>query len=66
MNQSISVVVPAFNEEKALRNSIKVIHKYLTELVDTNFEILIIENGSTDRTEEIAIELDNELTNTLN
>jgi glycosyltransferase involved in cell wall biosynthesis len=63
MNQSISVVVPAFNEEKDLRISIKVIYKYLTELVDTNFEILIIENGSIDRTAEIAIELDKEFTN---
>lgn len=63
MNQSISVVVPAFNEEKDLRSSINVIYKYLNELDVTNFEILIIENGSTDRTAEIAIELDNEFTN---
>lgn len=63
MNQSISVVVPAFNEEKDLRISINVIYKYLTKLVDNNFEILIIENGSTDRTAEIAIELDKEFTN---
>ena len=62
MNQSISVVVPAFNEEKNLRTSINVIHSYLTEVVDTNFEILIIENGSTDKTAEIAIELDKEFT----
>ena len=63
MNQSISVVVPAFNEEKDLRISINVIYQYLTILVDTNFEILIIENGSTDRTAEIAIELEKEFTN---
>lgn len=63
MNQSISVVVPAFNEEKDLRNSIKIIHEYMTKLVDTKFEILIVENGSTDRTAEIAIELDKEYTN---
>ncbi len=63
MNQSISVVVPAFNEEKDLRVSINVIYKYLTKLVDTNFEIIIIENGSTDSTAEIAFELDKEFTN---
>ena len=63
MNQSISVVVPAFNEEKDLRLSINVIYKYLIELVDTNFEIIIIENGSTDRTAEISIELDKEFIN---
>ncbi len=63
MNQSISVVVPAFNEEKDLRVSINVIYKYLTKLVDNNFEIIIIENGSTDSTAEIAFELDKEFTN---
>ena len=63
MNQSISVVVPAFNEEKDLRVSINVIYKYLTQLVDTNFEIIIMENGSTDSTAEIAFELDKEFTN---
>lgn len=56
-------MVPAFNEEKDLRNNIKVVYKYLTELVNTNFEILIIENGSTDSTAEIAIKLDKEFTN---
>lgn len=63
MNRSISVVIPAFNEEKDLRNSINVIYKYLIELVGTNFEILIVENGSTDRTAEIAIELEKEIAN---
>lgn len=61
--QSISVVVPAFNEENNLRTSIKVIYKYLAKLVGINFEILIIENGSTDSTAEIAKELEVEYTN---
>jgi len=61
--QSISVVIPAYNEEKDLRHSINVIHKYLTKLVNNNFEILIIENGSSDRTAEIAKQLEIEKTN---
>ncbi len=61
--QSISVVVPAYNEEKNLRNSINIIYKYLTKLVGNYFEILIIENGSTDRTADIAKELEIEYTN---
>lgn len=56
--RSISVVVPAYNEENDLRNSIDIIHKYLKNLVDTKFEILIVENGSTDNTAIIAKELD--------
>ncbi|MFX0076196.1 MAG: glycosyltransferase family 2 protein, partial [Candidatus Hermodarchaeota archaeon] len=60
--RSISIVVPAFNEEKDLRNSINVIHKYLEAIVD-KFEILIVENGSTDKTAIIAKELEAELSN---
>ena len=61
--ESISVVIPAYNEENYLRNSINVIYKYLTKLVGNYFEILIIENGSTDKTADIAKELEIEYTN---
>ena len=60
---SISVVVPAYNEENDLRNSISIIYKYLKNLIDTKFEILIVENGSTDNTANIAKELEGEYTN---
>lgn len=61
--QSISVIVPAYNEENDLRASINVIHKYLAKLVGSNFEILIVENGSTDKTADIAKELEVKYTN---
>jgi len=61
--QSISVIIPAYNEENNLRTCIHVIHKYLTKLIGTNFEILIVENGSTDRTADIARKLEDEYTN---
>ena len=56
--QSISIIIPAYNEENNLRTCIHVIHKYLTKLIGTNFEILIVENGSTDRTAYIARKLE--------
>ncbi len=56
----ISVVIPAYNEEKDLHSSISIIYSYLTKLVEDKFEILIIENGSTDRTAEIARILEKE------
>lgn len=56
--QSISAVIPVYNEENNLYTGINVIYKYLTKLVGTNFEILIIENGSTDNTANIAKELE--------
>jgi len=59
----ISVVVPAYNEEKDLHSSINIIYRYLTKLVGDKFEILIVENGSTDRTAEIARILEKELDN---
>ncbi len=61
--RNISVVVPAYNEGKSLRSSIEVIYKYLISLVSNNFEILIIENGSTDNTFDIAKELEVEYPN---
>jgi len=60
---SISVVVPAYNEENDLRNSIKIIYNYLENLVKDKFEILIVENGSTDNTATIAKELEAEYSN---
>jgi len=61
--KSISVIVPAYNEENNLRDSIEIINNYLTKLIGNNFEILIIENGSTDNTAKIAQELTDEYSN---
>ncbi len=61
--KNICVIIPAYNEEKYLRNCINVIYKYLTKLIGNNFEILIIENGSTDNTADIAKELEVEYSN---
>lgn len=47
--KSVSVVIPARNEEKHIANVIKKINK--CELVN---EIIVINNNSSDRTEEIA------------
>ena len=46
----ITVVVPAYNEEKYLRQT----NTFLRRQNYPNFEILVVNNASTDRTEEIA------------
>jgi glycosyltransferase involved in cell wall biosynthesis len=53
---SISFFCPAYNEEKNLPEVVAKAHGLLSSLTDT-FEILIIENGSRDRTAEVADEL---------
>lgn len=49
----LSVVVPAYNEEHRLRDSLVQIRSYLENRA-LRFEILVVNDGSTDRTGEIA------------
>jgi len=53
---SISIVIPVFNEEAILRAAILDLRDRLSFL-PWSYEIVIAENGSTDRTLEIATEL---------
>ena len=50
---NISVVIPAFNEEKTLETTVTEVVEYLVTHKD-DFEILIIDDGSSDGTREIA------------
>jgi len=50
----ISIIVPAFNEAKTIKNCIK----SLQNLDYPNFEIIVIDDGSTDNTLEIASKYD--------
>lgn len=50
MNQKVTVIIPAFNEEKNISNIIELSKNF--EFVD---EILVINNLSTDNTKEISI-----------
>jgi glycosyltransferase involved in cell wall biosynthesis len=54
----VLVTIPVYNEERALPVSIPVLHKFLTEnLADFDWEILIADNASVDRTPEVSREL---------
>ena len=52
---SISVVIPAYNEENRLRDTLPVIYAYLREHF-SQFEMVVVDDGSTDRTASIAQE----------
>lgn len=49
---SISIIMPTFNSEKTLEDSLKSIREQ--EFDQTQVEILLVDGGSTDRTAEIA------------
>lgn len=55
---SVSVILPCYNEEAILKKNFTTINDYLEES-NYDFEILIINDGSTDKTKEIANELEN-------
>ncbi len=56
MNDSVSICLPIFNEEKSIK---KVIEEWVSCLEDLsiNYEIICSEDGSTDKTPEIIKEL---------
>jgi glycosyltransferase involved in cell wall biosynthesis len=54
---SVSVVIPAHNEETILRETVRRVDEGLRTLPLTWFEIIVSENGSRDSTKEVAREL---------
>jgi dolichyl-phosphate beta-glucosyltransferase len=50
----LSVVIPAYNEESRLPASLKLATAYLRQLGQT-FELLVVDDGSTDSTREVAM-----------
>ncbi|MDR3666691.1 MAG: glycosyltransferase [Ignavibacteriaceae bacterium] len=49
----VSIIVPVYNEEKVVADSVK----SLLELNYSNYEIIIVNDGSTDKTKEVAEQL---------
>ena len=65
MTTSITILIPAYNEEKHLKNTVLKYSKHLKEQIDKKTlksgKILICVNGCKDRTEEIAKEMKSDL-----
>ena len=56
-NILISVIIPCHNSAQTLKDTVECLHKELSKATEDCFEILIINDGSTDTTEDIAVEL---------
>ncbi|WP_455645742.1 glycosyltransferase [Methanosphaera sp.] len=54
INSTVSVVIPAFNEEKSIKHVIDTV-KQVKDIT----EIIVVDDGSTDKTHEIVSKLDN-------
>lgn len=54
IKKSLSIIVPALNEEKNILETIEVVHYGLVANNITDYEILIFDDGSTDKTGELA------------
>jgi len=55
----ISVVLPAYNESETLPDTVASVHEFLSSR-NEDFQIVIVENGSTDNTSEVARNLSEE------
>lgn len=55
MKDSVSIIIPAHNEEKNISHALKSVKKALAGIKD--WEIIIVNDGSTDRTAEIIDEM---------
>ncbi len=53
MSVDLSVVIPAFNEGRRLEATLRSIHQYF-EGRGRSFEVLVVDDGSADRTAEVA------------
>lgn len=52
-NVRLSVIIPAYNEEKRLPKTLKAVNEYLRRQ-SYEYEILVVNGGSTDKTEEVV------------
>jgi dolichyl-phosphate beta-glucosyltransferase len=55
MEFSLSVIIPAYNEEARLGDTLRTTFAYLNEYVPTS-EVIVVDDGSTDRTIAVAEE----------
>jgi glycosyltransferase involved in cell wall biosynthesis len=58
---AVELVIPVYNEQRALRASVRKLHAHLRRECDFDFRITIADNASTDETPRLALALSLEL-----
>jgi dolichyl-phosphate beta-glucosyltransferase len=58
----LSVIIPAYNEEKRITKTLQEIDKYLSKQ-SYNYEIIVVSDGSEDKTAEVARNLQGQIKN---
>ncbi|MFC1813021.1 glycosyltransferase [Thermodesulfobacteriota bacterium] len=56
----VSIILPAYNEEKCILSSLKALTAFCKDLFD-DFEIICVDDGSTDRTGDLALAVSDDL-----
>ena len=54
MKERLTIVIPALNEEEGIAHTINAIPREGIEIIGYRTQILVVDNGSTDRTAELA------------
>ena len=55
---SISIIVPVFNEEKIIQTNLIYFEKKISKIIgNKKFELVIVENGSSDNTYKKLVDL---------
>ena len=57
MAASVDIVIPVLNEEVALPHCVRTLTEFINEHPGRDWQITVADNGSTDRTQEVALEL---------
>jgi len=58
---TVDVVLPVYNEERVMERSVRTLHLFLSDNLHQEWRIVIADNGSRDRTFEVAQRLQSEL-----
>lgn len=62
LNSSISVIIPAYNEEKTIEKALLAVDDFLVKNF-ANYEIILVDDASNDNTHNIASKLSRRITN---